>query len=192
MEAQLFEPGTVPEWTTPEWYAERDSAPHLEQEGHRQRLRLAADFVERTDALSVVDLGAGDGGLLSVLPPRRLRWGYDLQQTNVDAAARRGEKVHLLDVVAEFGQVDWADCVVVTEMLEHLVDPHGLARRIYDDTHANWLVASSPYTETAESHYGFHTWAWDQTGYEAMLEGAGWKVVARDVAWICQVCLCMR
>lgn len=192
LEAQLFEPGTVPEWTTPEWYAEREAAPHLEQEGHRQRLQKSAEFARRTGALTVVDLGAGDGGLLSLLEPRQIRWGYDLQASNVEASKRRNQDVRLLDVVAGFDRVEWADCVVLTEMLEHLIDPHGLLRRIHDETPAQWLVASSPYTETVESHYGFHTWVWDQQGYEAMLERSGWRPIDRDVAWICQVVLCER
>src|SRR4051812_29850682 len=96
MEARLFPEGQPPEWTTPEWYAGREAAPHLEQEGHRERLLLTATFIEQAineGATDIVDLGAGDGGLLSLFRnDLRVDWlhGYDLQQTNVDAAAVRG------------------------------------------------------------------------------------------------------
>lgn len=195
MEARLFEEGTIPEWTTPEWYEGREAAPHLEQEGHIERLRESAEQIRKAidgGARSVVDLGAGDGGLLSTIPPEIRRWGYDLQQTNVAAAEVRGEKVDLLDAVANPHLVGWADVVVVTEMLEHLVDPHGFLKVIHDQPETQWLVASSPYTETAESHYGFHTWAWDLSGYSAMILAAGFAIVDVRTAWISQCLLARR
>ena len=181
MEARLFAEGTVPECTTATWYQGRESAPHLEQPGHRERLFLAASFVAEAvhahGAGSVVDLGSGDGGLLSLLPPAEYAgpetWGYDLCPANVAAAAERGVHVELLDVIA--GEPRWADVAVATEMLEHLIDPHSFLRRVRE--HCRFLVASSPWDETAEQHYEFHTWAWDPPGYIAMLDEAGWRVI---------------
>jgi len=161
----------------------------LEQEGHRERLHLSADMARdaaRRGATSVCDLGAGDGGLLTLIPDVT-RWGYDLQQTNVDAAVRRGVDVSLRDVVADGFEL--ADCVVATEFLEHVVNPHALVRKIADSG-AKFLVASSPYMETAESHYAFHLWAWDLAGYRAMMEDNGWRVLRQETSWICQVLLC--
>lgn len=192
MEARLFDAGTVPECSTAEWYELRDHAAHLEQPGHRERLLLASDMVHEAverGAGSVCDLGAGDGGLLSLVEDTGVEcWGYDLQQSNVIAAIVRGIDVSLQDVVA--GGFVPGDCTVATEFLEHLVDPHGLVRQVAHD--ARWLVASSPYTETAGSHYPFHLWAWDQEGYRAMLESNGWKVLRQETAWICQVVLAER
>lgn len=191
MEARLFPAGTVPEHTTPDWYAERETAPHLEQAGHQERLRLAAQYVGMVTTPgegTVVDLGAGDGGLLSLLDVWQC-WGYDLQQSNVEAANIRGVAIHYGDVL-EF-PIPEVDVIVVTEMLEHLVDPHGLLARIHASG-SRWLVASSPYTETADSHYAFHTWAWDQRGYLDMIEAAGYRIVASSTAWICSVVLAER
>lgn len=198
-EWRLFPEGTIPEWATPEWYADRDVAPHLEQDGHRDRLLLTADMV--ADAISrggddladVVDLGAGDGGLLSILTGPGQRWGYDLQPTNVAAAEARGEMVELADVVAEWPRTyqDEADVVVATEFLEHLVDPHDMVRRIAA-TRARYLIASSPYTETDQSHYEFHLWAFDEEGYRALLENNGWRVLRQERSWIAQVVLAER
>lgn len=193
-EWKLFPDGTIPEWTTPEWYAGRETAPHLEQEGHRERLLLTAKVVVEAismGAASVVDLGAGDGGLLSLVPKDIAAWGYDLQQTNVDAAAKRGVDVRLEDVVGGDRFPMMADCVVATEFLEHLVDPHALVRRVAT-TQARFLVASSPYTENDKNHYGFHTWAWDEGGYRKMLENNGWWVIRQEKAWISQVLLAVK
>lgn len=185
MEWQLFEPGTVPEYTTPQWYAGREHAPHLEQEPHRSRLLATAQFVqlaiEHHGVKDVIDLGAGDGGLLSLLTDvSGIAVGFDLQQTNVDYGRNnRMVNLHKWDVVAEF-PTPWCDpngrdrtLVVMTEMLEHLVDPHGFLRTVAK--HAQHLVASSPYKETGNSHYGFHTWAWDKPGYRELMAQAGYQ-----------------
>lgn len=194
MEWQLFEPGTVPAWTTPDWYAERERAPHLDQDFHQARLHRAAEFV--TDAAilyrlrTVVDLGAGDGGLLSLLKtsnvPGLQAWGYDLQRSNTKAAkAGRDVDVYYGDVVA--GHVEWGQIAIATEVLEHLVEPHGFVRRVAE--HSKVIVASSPAWETGDSHYEFHTWAWDYDGYRALLEQAGYTVLWHEDAGGFQVAM---
>lgn len=204
MEARLFEEGTVPECTTPEWYAGRERAPHLEEGAHQARLHrtneLVRGFIDDAGAgYTVVDLGAGDGGLLQLVatnPPDGLvdAFGYDLQQTNVAGAAERGVDVRLGDCVA--GEISWGTVLcrriaVATEMLEHLVDPHTFVAKI--GAEADYLVASSPYTETAESHYAFHTWAWDFAGYEDLLRQNGWRpVVHEPVGGMFQVIAAIR
>lgn len=198
MEWQLFTTEAPPEWTTPEWYASREAAPHLEQEGHRERLVLTLDMVNEairrvgTDA-KVVDLGAGDGGLLSTLPDDVIKFGFDLQGSNVAAARRRRVDVRFGDVIAEWPKRsdDVGNIIVASEFLEHLVDPHDMVRRIRSSG-ASFLIASSPYTETGESHYEFHTWAWDEAGYRALLEDNGWNVLRQERAWISQVLLAER
>jgi SAM-dependent methyltransferase len=187
-EHRLFEAGTVPEWTTADWYRTRERAPHLEQPVHRQRLELAAEMVREVvhpfptqiaPALPyVVDLGAGDGGLLALLAEGGYRgWGYDLQATNVAGAMERGVDVTYLDVVGQTHFVRWAPIAVCTEMLEHLVDPHDFVARIQ----SRYLVASSPVNETAGSHYAFHLWAWDLDGYRALLEQGGWTIEDQQI-----------
>lgn len=195
-EVKLFQ-GAAPEWTTPGWYAQRETAPHLEQPGHRERLILASEMIHvacwSRGFRTVVDLGAGDGGLLSLLEDLKVdRIGYDLQQTNVDAAQRnRGIEIYLQDVVAK--PVNWpqpgkAFCAVATEVLEHLVDPHAFVRSIGADT----LVASSPWNETEGGAYPFHTWAWDKPGYIDLIEQGGFEVIDHHYVSMFQVVLAVR
>ncbi|MFE3202225.1 class I SAM-dependent methyltransferase [Embleya sp. NPDC059237] len=181
-EHRLFPEGTIPEYTRPDWYADRDRAPHLEQPAHRDRLWLAARSVVasaielRLD--TAVDLGAGDGGLLSLLrdyTQPHATWGYDLQPSNVTAARdERGVDVRQADVLTD--DIEWADIAVATEMLEHLVDPHAFVRRIAERSRV--LVASSPHDETPDHHYEYHCWTWDHDGYRALLEQAGYGIRA--------------
>lgn len=186
-EWRLFDEGTVPAYTTAEWYATRDHAPHLEQDLHRGRLHLSASFVAAAalpGLSTVVDLGAGDGGLLSLLGPALKGWGYDLAPANVAAATERGVDVRLGDAL---GDIEWGDIAVATEMLEHLVDPHGFVRTIAGRARA--LVCSSPHNERPGAAYPFHTWAWDFAGYRALVEQAGLMVARHEPVGPFQVIL---
>ncbi len=181
MEVRLFNPAAPPDYATPGWYATRERAPHLEQNPHTARLRTAAEYVrfavEHTPDC-VVDCGAGDGGLLSLLTDLDVPcYGYDLQPSNIEGAAERGVNVALRDVVTDgVGPVDRDAVAVCTEVLEHLIDPHRFLR----DLPTDWVVASSPWNETADSHYEFHLWAWDHDGYRALLAQAGYETVFHE------------
>ena len=189
MEAKLFtEP---PEFTRPEWYAGRERAPHLEQGGHRGRLDLAARYARLAatehGCRTVSDLGAGDGGLLSLIASEfEEAWGYDLQPANVEGAKERGVTVHLCDMAHP--AVNFGDLSVCTEVLEHLIDPHGLVRALPSPA----LVASSPAFETADSHYAYHTWCFDMDGYRALVEQGGYRVVRHEITGDFQVLLGVR
>lgn len=188
-EWRLFEAGTTPECTTADWYAGRDNAAHLEDAFHRPRLVKSSLMVAQAACSyglsTVVDLGSGDGGLLSLLGPRLSGWGYDLAPAAVEAAQGRGVDVRLGNVLA--GPVEWGQIAVATEMLEHLVDPHALVATIRGNCRA--VVASSPYMERPGNHYEFHTWAWDFDGYAAMFKTAGWRIVRHDAVGPFQVLL---
>jgi len=191
-EWQLFEAGTVPEYTRPDWYAGRDHAPHLEQQGHRERLMATASLVAKTafsrGLSTLVDLGAGDGGLLSLLGPAITAWGYDLQPTNLQVAKQRGVDVRYGDVVD--GDIEWGEIAVCTEMLEHLVDPHAFVRHIARN--ARVLVCSSPWQERPGSAYEFHTFAWDTDGYRALVEQAGLTVIRQQYCGPFQIIAAVR
>lgn len=206
-EWRLFEEGTVPEWTTPEWYEGRDVAPHLEA-GHRARLLTAASLTAqaivnlkiRERPTRVSDLGAGDGGLLSLLGPAVDAWGYDLMPENVERATEvRGVAVEYADVLTQewaggftAGAVTLGDVAVCTEMLEHLIDPHGFVKRIFDMPGVGALVCSSPADERPGSAYEFHTWCWDLEGFAAMIRAAGWKIKRQQYIAGTQLVLAIR
>lgn len=191
MEYRLFEEGTIPYQSTAEFHADRERAPHLEQPVHQGRLMLAEDMIR--DAVTrmgseatVSDLGCGDGGLLSIVQNYVTAWGYDFSPANVAGWNERGVSATALDVfgvdrpLAILGSI-----AVTTEVLEHLADPHGVVRWIA--TESRYLVASSPWTETAESHDACHVWAWDMAGYRALLEQGGFTVLRHEQVGMFQV-----
>jgi hypothetical protein len=194
-EWKLFE-GDVPHVSTAAFHADRPRAPHLEQAGHRERLEIAAAYVrhaaEDVGGASVSDLGCGDGGLLSLIQDCDdilWAWGYDFCPANAAGWKERGVEAHALDVFGgDWDQVDTGNIVVMTEVLEHLADPHGSLRKLRSRG-VKWLVCSSPWNEKPGMHSAEHAWAWDQQGYADLITGAGWEIVRHEQAGLFQVVL---
>lgn len=185
MEYKLFTE-EVPFVSTAEFHKDRERAPHLEQGMHHGRMYAAAQFVRMVAGpplySTVSDLGCGDGGLLSLIQHDVAdAWGYDFAPANAVGWVERGVKAFAVDVFnGEWDQVVFGQVVVMTEVLEHLADPHGILKRLHSED-VRWIVASSPYRETPESHSGEHAWAWDPTGYETLFVNAGWTIKRHEI-----------
>lgn len=179
-EWRLFDEGTVPIFCTEGFFNRHPWVPPGDQVGHAERTRMVADLVAefRSDARTLSDLGCGDGSLLAMIRDLGLkRWGYDAGWANVHRAQGLGLPVTYADFLTE--PVEYGDIVVMSEVLEHLLDPHGLLKSLPDCR----LIVSSPAAETDQWHYIHHAWAWDEDGYAKLLTDAGWKIVEhRSVA----------
>lgn len=168
-EHRLFT-GDVPYVSTAAFHAGRERAPHLEQDMHQARLVRCAELIRCLYPFSVVDLGCGDGGLLELLAqedPEVQAWGYDFQPSNQAGWQQRGVTAELRDVFNDRDVPRWGEVAVLTEVLEHLADPHGVLEWVAHN--AVFVVASSPHGETAEHHAAEHAWAWDMLGYATMI-----------------------
>jgi hypothetical protein len=198
-EHRLFDPADPPEWLDPKWWRDREHCDHLGSPtgAHVARLRAAADLAYRAVGMlpldekwpNVVDLGAGDGALLSLLPmPLRERsCGYDMIRADVQYANEaRGVKVWLRNVdkaVRSLASIA-GPVVVLTEVLEHMADPHGFLAALHQHNEVCYVVASSPHSETPERHEWNHAWAWDEVGYEDMFDAAGFAMrELHEVEW---------
>lgn len=190
MEWKLFKDSS--EYITAEWYEDRDAAHHLEQPGHRERLLAAHQFV--LDAIemgaeTVVDLGCGDGGMLSLLKESNIKsWGYDLAPKNIKYANEVREVDARYTDFNNDSTIEYADIAIMTEVLEHLEDPHGVVKALP----SKYLIASSPYHETDKNYYEFHLWAWDVVGYNNLLEDNGYRVLKTELIDGSQVLLGVR
>lgn len=197
-EYRLFDPEDPPAWLDPAWWADTENCDHLAHPAgvHTARLLVAARAAgsvaadARADAL--VDLGCGDGALLSTVDAQLDCWtgrsiGFDAIRDSVhEAVHERGVDAHELNMTVE----DWymAACrligapaytrpkfvVVLTEVLEHMADPHLFLRSLSRQAVA--VVASSPWQETDQAHEWNHAWAWDRAGYLELFENNGWRV----------------
>lgn len=197
VEYRFYPEGTVPPVSTFEFHEHRERATHLEQPIHRGRLLKAAAFVAeaadrllaagRSAPVSVSDLGCGDGGLLSLLKglPEVEAWGYDFTPGNVAGWAERGVNALRADVFgADRDRVARGNIVVMTEVLEHLADPHEVVCWVGANPGTEYLVASSPWPETPAQHDECHAWGWDLDGYRALIEQGGFRVLRQEkVSW---------
>lgn len=174
--------------STFEFHEHRERAPHLEQADHRIRINLAVKLIRRVSPTSVVDLGCGDGGLLSLIKDIP-SWGYDFQPSNAEGWAERGVTASQLDWVRYPDRIEWAELAVATEILEHLADPHAAIDLIGD--HCQYIVASSPFRERPGHSIPEHIWAWDELGYKQLI-GRKFKVITHRKAGWSQVILGRR
>lgn len=183
-EYRFFDEGTLPAVSTFEFHRDRGRAQHLEQPNHKDRLNQAFEFIGEAYSdlgpgqVTLSDLGCGDGGLLSRIDtwPDMHAWGYDFTPANVAGALLRGVDVAHADVFGD--DRDWVNVgliSVMTEVLEHLADPHEVLRWLHGKS--RYLVASSPWDETPESHDECHAWGWDYDGYTDLIQDAGWRIL---------------
>lgn len=162
------------------FHEHRERAPHLEQSWQSGRLYMAAKWIREINPSSVVDLGCGDGGLLSLIKfiPS---WGYDFCPANAAGWTERGVEAYSEDVFNTDFEPKWGELVVVTEVLEHLRDPHDVVKWIAEN--AKYIIASSPDDEQPTGHMDEHIWGWDMEGYAAMV-GEHFEIIKhRKVDW---------
>lgn len=180
MEWKLFENKSYV--STYEFHKDREAAPHIDQEWHQPRLyktiEVALWLLNNTDAQSVCDLGAGDGGMLqmlqSQLPPNTRCWGYDFQPANIEYATTQ-RKVNVRSANFLEDDIVYGDITTCTEVIEHLEDPHGFLRKL--SYHTKYLICSSPYNERDDFHCEEHAWAFDLAGYQNLLKNNGWFIL---------------
>lgn len=165
-EWKLFNDET-PYVSTFAFHEHRDRAPHLEQADHRKRLETCARLIRDLNPASVVDLGCGDGGLLSLISDIP-SWGYDFQPANTGGWILRAVTAEQRDVFNAFDVPQWGELAVMTEVLEHLADPHAVVEWV--SRNCGLVVASSPKDETGDRHGDCHAWAWDMDGYRALFD----------------------
>lgn len=186
---RTFDPTDPPEFLKTDFLAEQPNVDHVSNWVHQDRIAAAADWAvwlcdNHAGTVEITDIGTHEAGVLQSLPePYKSRaWGYEVNRACIEAAQAKGLDVRYADVVTE--DVPIAAVIVCTEVLEHLTDPHGFARRL-GELGAQYGVFSSPHSETVEGHHEWnHAWAWDRPGYRAMLEEAGWEVLKHfDVTW---------
>lgn len=200
VEHKFFE-GDRPYVSTFDFHEHIQRAPHLEQGAHVERMMKARDFTlqaaslieaEKDRRATVSDLGCGDGGALSLVKDQVDGWGYDFLPANAAGWPERGVTAYAYDVFGkDRDKIKFGDITVITEVLEHVADPHAEVRWIGGNS--DYIVASSPWWETPESHCSEHAWAWDVEGYAALIEQGGFRILEhKQFEFMFQVVLGVR
>jgi 2-polyprenyl-3-methyl-5-hydroxy-6-metoxy-1,4-benzoquinol methylase len=78
-----------------EWYLNRESADHINENGHRPRLLKVQEYllelVKNNVEYTICDFGCGNGGLMREIESKISNeiWGYDLCPANVKDANKK-------------------------------------------------------------------------------------------------------
>lgn len=177
-------------YSTQEFHNDRDAVDHVNDEGHRPRIELAAQWanqlVRANPELTIIDYGAGTGGLLSLIETDN-KTGYDFTPANVEFAQNNGRDVFYKDFVNS--EREYSDIAIITECLEHLDDPLGFIKSL----EAEWLIMSMPVGETNEAHYEYHTHGADEEGVKVfMLIHNLWEPIMEQNIWGTQLWLARK
>lgn len=100
-----------------------ESAWSESDEQERHDWRLAAEWVRRVGASSVVDVGCFDGGFLAVLPESIMKAGVEINPGAAQRAAERGVRVVAADLHDLTAVDEKFDLVSAFDVIEHVHDP---------------------------------------------------------------------
>lgn len=147
----------------------------------RHRRRIVADLVKSVPHGTIMDLGCGDGALLSELVPQfgnsRL-FGSDVSAEAVELARRAvpGASFEVLKLGTEFSFSGKYDVIVMSEVLEHIEDDESVMRKVAP--HCRHIVISVPGgpKDKVDHQYGHFRNYYDNTLPEK-LQRNGYDVV---------------
>lgn len=182
------------------FYKDREPADHVNQPGyHRERLLTALELVSKelsclSNPVSLADFGCGTGGLLNELHQRHpeiTMFGYDMSPQ----AIRFGRKKYNLDlwlgdftrrtdisypneedIIKKSDEIEYPDILILTETLEHLVDPYSFIYGLYH-TPVRSIIASVPDYEGPGNIGEHHLWAWTDTSFCTLFTEGGYSVL---------------
>jgi predicted TPR repeat methyltransferase len=187
MEYKFFD---TPKCHDSAFYNKRKAADHIYQVGSALRIYLAASYAMHTIQFNpkiktVGDFGCGTGGMILTLnslcntfiPDRELKfYGYDLMPENIKVAKSRNLDANLLDFVNDKRRV-WPDLLIMSEVIEHLIDPHSFVASIPAGT---FCVFSVPSADDDKGHDPTHLWSWTETSFRDFCESRGVAVQRWD------------
>jgi hypothetical protein len=142
---------------------------HSRWHEHVERVKKTAEvldiFAEATESCTVADLSCGDGGVLraSNHPWERVITGDFTTTGPIEEAIKTLEPV---------------DMFILSETLEHIVDPDTLLKDIRRV--AKNLVLTTPHGEDTDENLE-HYWGWDTVGIGEMFSEADWNPVSCDL-----------
>lgn len=145
----------------------------------RHRRRIVTNMLRSVPHDTVMDLGCGDGCLLSEIAPTMASkfFGADVSAAAVESARKRIPGVEFQQINLEKGIPDGTyDVIVLSEVLEHIEDDEGLLRKLAPIArHVVISVPGGP-ADKVDTHYG-HFRNYDGDLLKRKLEAGGFDVV---------------
>jgi 2-polyprenyl-3-methyl-5-hydroxy-6-metoxy-1,4-benzoquinol methylase len=146
---------------------------------HIERALVTGAVIAWLNPDSICDPACGDGAVLAEayrLRPFGRAVMADFSKPNIDrlrpAFPHHKRVGTILDTLGAFSGTTIYDCIVLTEILEHLADPDEVLR--VARSRGRTLVISTPIDETADYDNPEHLWGWGVEDIREMLATAGW------------------
>lgn len=100
-----------------------------------------------TSTKKVLDIGCANGMFSSLIKEKlgAEAWGVELNEEAAESASQKLDKVLVGDVYEALDKLpeNFFDCIIFNDVLEHLVDPYTLIRRIKRNISKNGVVVAS-------------------------------------------------
>ncbi|MBE9242841.1 class I SAM-dependent methyltransferase [Synechocystis salina] len=101
----------------------------------------------QNNAKTVLDVGCANG-CFSALVKERLGievWGIEINKDAAKIAEKKIDKVIVQDIATAVNQIPkkYFDCIVFNDVLEHLVDPYSILKKVKDNLTDQGVVVSS-------------------------------------------------
>jgi len=168
---------------------------HFNNYAHNLLMQVAAGLLKyllrfkSNEIKKIIDLGCGNGGFLKYVIDDKREWvGYDLCKANCELAVKKFENRGNVKIIyKDFLECDInADLIIITEVLEHLINPHDLLKKI----NSKYILASIPLGETPEKRVGrgknrIHLWGWDEQGFKDLFINNNWKIKTYTICFGC-------
>lgn len=180
----------------------------MKEEHQRLRLERVADLVveyaQKGPNQFVLEIGCCEGAMTAEIAPRvRGVLAVDFVQSLLDVCPQLPNVTYELQDISIWEPMRGApfDVTVMGEVLEHLIDPIGVLKRLVACTY--YVVASCPINEElnldtawdmskiddlmtgrqkVEAGEGAgHIWAMDEEGFEFMFAEAGYEIVHKEL-----------
>ena len=158
-----------------------------------ERYRMVADRAEPKKHHRILDVGCGDGALLSILARRTAGGselhGYDPNELGLAyaRAALAGRRITAtLHSAIETLPAASFDCVVCTEVIEHVRDPKGMLLEIARVLKPEGrLVMTTPIRLTEVPEDSNHVQEWFPTEFARLFDARVWHVVSHEEVMPC-------
>jgi len=150
---------------------------------HVLRLLMTAGAIAWLKPETVMDPACGDASIVKAahkLSPIREAYLGDISVPQISALWGHDfgfvTELWAGDALEFMAKHPKCDVVVLTEILEHVLDPNELLRRAR--TAGAYLVMSTPLNESPNVGNHEHLWSWDAPDIRDMLSVAGWNPIA--------------
>ena len=154
------------------------------------RLQTIANIITQNKYTTVMDIGCRVGILLFHLATRQLisrGLGLDVNISSIGVCKEYRTKLHMEDklefkacLIEEYVSDTRFDCVVMADVLEHVVDPIGILKQA--SAYTNYIIASFPSgnvdgaSELTTAEYREHVRLLDKSSANAIFRASGWEI----------------